>query len=118
VLLYRVDGGLFYANTAEVKDDLERLIDAQDPPPKLVIFEMSSSPAVDLAAAEMLGELHEELAARGIALRLANVEGPVRDMLRRAGLEEAFGALGPDMDISAVVAHWRAGQQLPPASPA
>lgn len=106
VLLYRVDSGLFYANAPVVKDDLEQLIDARSTPPRLVVFDLSSSPVIDLAAADMLGELHDELAERGIALRLAHVDGPVRDMLRKAGAQR-FGGLKPATSIADVIADWR-----------
>ena len=110
VLLYRVDSGLFYANVPNVKENLEQLIDEQDAPPKLVIFDLSSSPSVDLAATDMFGEIYDELATRGIELRLANVDGPVRDMLRQAGMTARFGELGPDLTILEVVEVWRAEQ--------
>jgi hypothetical protein len=42
---------------------------------------------MDLAGSRMLHDLHAELAARGIALRIINARGRVRDLLRADGLE-------------------------------
>jgi MFS superfamily sulfate permease-like transporter len=117
VLVYRVDGAIFYANDTQVRDDLEAVVDAQESPPKLVVFDLSASPTLDLAAADMLGELHESLAGRGIDLRLADVDGPARDLLRRAGQEDRFGTLGPGQTIANVAEQWRAAPQRPPPPP-
>ena len=41
----------------------------------------------------MLHELHSELAARGIELRIVGAHGWVRDLLRADGVGEKVGAL-------------------------
>jgi hypothetical protein len=41
----------------------------------------------------MLHELHSELAARGIALRIVGAHGWVRDLLRADGLGDKIGGL-------------------------
>jgi SulP family sulfate permease len=41
----------------------------------------------------MLHELHNELAARGIALRIVGAHGWVRDLLRADGVSEKVGGL-------------------------
>lgn len=110
VLVYRVDGGLFYANAEVVSSDLERLIDARDTPPQLVVFDLSSSPRIDLAAADMLVELDEALVDRGVTLRLAHVEGPVRDKLRDIGAGDRFGVTHYEVSIADIISAWRVEQ--------
>jgi sulfate permease, SulP family len=41
----------------------------------------------------MLHELHGELAARGIALRIVRARGRVRDLLRADGMDQKGGGL-------------------------
>jgi high affinity sulfate transporter 1 len=106
VVVYRVHGGVFYVNVKKVRDDLERLIDQRTPAPKLVVFDLSASPAIDLASAEMLGDLHDELGERGIELRLAEVGWPVRDALRDFDVAARFGELGPNQSIASVIEQW------------
>jgi MFS superfamily sulfate permease-like transporter len=53
----------------------------------MAICDLSASPSTDLAGSRMLHDLHAELAARGIALRIINARGRVRDLLRADGLE-------------------------------
>ena len=60
---------------------------------RLVVCDLSASPYVDLAGSRMLHELHGELAARGIALRIVGARGWVRDLLRAEGIAEKVGGL-------------------------
>jgi anti-anti-sigma regulatory factor len=74
----------------------------------LAIWSLSTVAAVDLAGAEMLVHLREQLGARGVRLRLADVRGPVRESLRRAGLEAHFGPIEANMAIARIVRDERA----------
>jgi MFS superfamily sulfate permease-like transporter len=52
---------------------------------RTVVCDLSASSYLDLAGSHMLHELHSELAARGIALRIVGARGRVRDLLRADG---------------------------------
>ena len=69
---------------------------------------MGSVPNVDLAGAELLADLHKALGARGIAFRLAEARGAVRDALRRSGYEKAHGLLDSGQPVNVVLSDWRA----------
>ncbi|NMF85868.1 sulfate permease [Nodosilinea sp. P-1105] len=114
VLVYRVDAGLFYANAPTIEAEVLRLVDNQTPPPGLLVFDLASSPRIDLAAADMLKELHDDLGNRGTTLTLAHADGQVRDLLRQAGLAETFGPLGPHQSIPAVIDQWQRSQPPTP----
>ena len=45
-------------------------------------MDLSSSPYVDIAGARLLRELHQELAQRGVAMRLVEARAGVRDLVR------------------------------------
>jgi hypothetical protein len=72
---------------------LNRLGGAERSDIRLVVCDLSASPYVDLAGSRMLHELHGELAARGIALRIVGAHGWVRDLLRADGVGEKAGGL-------------------------
>ncbi|MGJ7562246.1 SulP family inorganic anion transporter [Variovorax sp. GB1R11] len=103
VLVFRANAGLFYANVGKVKADLMEAIANQHETVDLVIFDLSSSPYVDIAATTMFEECHDELKERGITLRVSNLGGYVRGVMRRAGLESRFGSLGPGLDVESLV---------------
>ena len=91
VLAFRVLASLLYFNVDHVRDAVWEKIRAAPAPPKLVVCDLSTSPAVDLAGARMLATLHKELQAAGIRLRLVSAHAAVRDILRAEGLEETVG---------------------------
>ena len=61
--------------------------------PQLVLIDLSSSPHIDLQAAETLGMLHRELATAGVQLQFVEAHAAARDTLRNEGLEEKAGTL-------------------------
>jgi len=77
-----------------------------------VIFDLSSSPYSDIAAAEMLLDLQGELQERGITLKLSNLTGEVRDLLRRDGLDLKFD-IGPRAGVESIVRDWSANGGKP-----
>ena len=74
---------------------------------KLAVFFLGTSPGVDLAGAEMLEELHHALRERGIAFRLAEARGDVRETLRRAGFEQHFFPVVANQPVATVLSQWR-----------
>jgi hypothetical protein len=60
---------------------------------RLVVCDLSASPYIDLAGARMLHRLHDELASRGITLRIVGARGRVRDLLRADGIAEKIRGL-------------------------
>jgi SulP family sulfate permease len=82
VLIVRVESSLLYFNVDHVRDCARRLITAAGMGLRLVIWDLSSSPFVDIAGARMLGEVQRQIAARGIRLQLVEARSDVRDLLR------------------------------------
>jgi SulP family sulfate permease len=114
VLVFRVDGGIFYANVDLVKEELLRLAESQEPVVHLVMLDLDNTPMLDLAAIDMIQEITEELNARGIKLRIAGATGPVRDVLRKAGLADRIPATHDAMTVEQIVEDWEA-HGAPPA---
>ena len=90
LLVFRVEGGLFYFNVENVRAEILRRVEAAAEPVRLVVFDLAVVPHVDLAGARVLGTLRDELAARGGRLLLADARRSVREALRRAMLDQGF----------------------------
>ncbi len=103
VFIFRSDSALLYFNCEYLHDRFVELLEQETPPATCAIWSLSTASAVDLAGAEMLLHLRRELLERGVEFRLADVRGPVRDALRRAGLEEHFGPIEPNMSIASIL---------------
>jgi len=102
-LVFRVESSLFYFNVEHVREAVWQEIRSIGEPLKLVVCDLSTSPAVDLAGARMLAALHTQLQASGIRLRLATAHAAVRDILRVEGLEECVGYFGRRNSLADVI---------------
>jgi high affinity sulfate transporter 1 len=110
VLVVRVEASLLYFNVDNVLREVLARASEQQPPTRLVICDLSTSPYVDLAGARMLARLSTDLAARGIALRLAEARASVRDLLRSEGLEATAGPISRRISVADVVEAFQEGQ--------
>ncbi len=92
LVIFRFDAPLFFANTRTFRDQIRRLA-AADPRPHWIIIAAEPITDVDTTAADMLGDLDEELNAAGTFLVFAELKDPVRAKLERY---ELIGPLDPD----------------------
>jgi sulfate permease, SulP family len=91
-LVIGVNSGIFYANSAEIKDRIVEQIENADTPIKTIILDLGITGDLDVSGAEMLSELHEELNQQGITLRLTHVQTSPRNMLDKMGITSQIGA--------------------------
>ena len=94
-IAFRPEASLLYVNADSVLEAVlqtafEQAIQRNI---RLVVCDLSASPHVDLAGSRMLHQLHDELARRGIELRIVAARGRVRDLLRADGIGEKVGGL-------------------------
>jgi MFS superfamily sulfate permease-like transporter len=115
-LLVRVEAALLYFNVGNVRDAIWEGIRAAPGTLTLVVCDLSTSPMLDMAGAQMLKKLHEELQAAGIRLRLVSARARVRDILRAEGLEERIGYFGRRITVADVVNEFQ-GRTAPADQP-
>jgi MFS superfamily sulfate permease-like transporter len=89
LVLYRFDAPLFFANTDNFRQRVRALAESGDVAWIVVAAEPITD--VDATAGEALHALNDELGAIGVELAFAELKDPVRDWLRRYGIEEAIG---------------------------
>ena len=102
VFIFRVDSALLYFNAEFVRDQFAAQLAAREDTIHTAVFFLGSTPAVDLAGADLLIDLRSHLAARGIDLRLAGARNQVRQDLIRAGIEPS--AVEGYADVEAALA--------------
>ncbi len=99
VTIFRPEGSLVYFNADHVRDAVVEKVRGT-PGIHTVVCDLSASPHVDLAGAEMLKALDTELRAlsggggggsRGASLRIVEARSSVRERLRVQGVEERTG---------------------------
>ncbi len=84
VALLRVDGALYFASAMRIADAIRGLV-ADRPALEAVVLDASAISQLDASGAQELEHVAGELAEAGVALHLATVRGPVRDVLARIG---------------------------------
>ncbi len=92
LLIFRLDGDLFFANADHCAEQIKRAIQDAAQPVLEVLMDYETINFVDTTAAEVLVKLQAELARKHILLSLARVRDSVREILRRMGVEAAIGA--------------------------
>jgi len=85
VVVLRIDGPLYFANAQYLADRLLTLAETREAL-RAVVVDASAIGDADADGAHALAQARERLASRGVALHLATVRGPVRDLLTRSGL--------------------------------
>jgi high affinity sulfate transporter 1 len=91
LLLYRFDAPLFFANAAYFRRRVRRLVAEATRPVRWVVVAAEPVTDVDTTAADILGQLLRELRQQQVTLAFAELKDPVRDRLRRYGLDVAVG---------------------------
>jgi MFS superfamily sulfate permease-like transporter len=93
-LLFRTEASLLYFNADYVRDAVMKRVAETGAGLRLAICDLSTSPYVDLTGAQMLAELHKELAAVNVRLQIVEARASVRDRLAAEGVEEKVGRIG------------------------
>ncbi len=92
VLVVRIDASFYFGNVTFLKEKLRALEAEAEVAPHTVVLDAAGVNMLDSSADVALHEIVHDYEARGIALYLASVKGPVRAMMRRSGLWEVLGA--------------------------
>ena len=106
VLVMRCESSLLYFNTEYVRQRVMEQFSERTDDVQLVVLSLGSVPWIDLAGTELVADLHKTFGERGIAFRLANAHGQVRDALRRIGFERVYGPLQTGQTVDVVIATW------------
>ena len=90
VLIVRFDAPLFFANGGMFDDWVRNRVDNVGPGIRTVVLAAEPITDVDTTAVDELIELDDFLGSKGIRLLIAEMKGPVKDQLRRFGLDDRF----------------------------
>ena len=90
LVLYRFDAPIFFANAELFREHVAAL--ARSGNVRWIVVAAEPVTDIDVTGGETLGALNEELEAAGVALAFAELKDPVRERLRRYGIEDAIGA--------------------------
>ncbi|MDD2197420.1 MAG: sulfate permease [Bacteroidales bacterium] len=103
LLLFRVESSVYYFNTDYIEEHILSKVDYASTSLKTVIWDLNTSPHVDRAGAKMIGQLYQDLKARGILLRIANARAGVRDILRNEEIDQLIGRISREVSLNDIV---------------
>jgi MFS superfamily sulfate permease-like transporter len=98
VLAFRVEASLVYFNVDHVLQTVLQRVQGERELQR-VVYDLSTTPYVDVAGARMLRRLHDELAGKKIALRVVGAHGDVRDRLRFEKLQDWIGPINRHVSL-------------------
>ncbi len=90
VIILRVDAPLYFANMAFLENLLNSILTNRYDL-HTIILDFAAVNDMDAVALETLEERMEEFYNQGINVHIANMKGPVRDLVAKAGWPEKFG---------------------------
>lgn len=85
VRVVRIDAALSFVNATNVKRLIVEHASTLQTAPRALVLDASGINDIDVTGAEMLNEVIDELRETNVSLHLADVKGPVRDVLLRSG---------------------------------
>jgi SulP family sulfate permease len=88
LVAYRFYAPLFFANAQHFVERVRGLVAAGRGRVRWFLVDVQAVTEIDVTAAEMLARLAEELGARGVALKFARANRPLRERLAQVGLGE------------------------------
>ncbi len=90
VLILRVDASLYFANTGFLEDLLHKNL-VEKPEVKWVILDFSGVNDMDAIAINALEEIMDLYREKQVLFLFAEMKGPVRDLVMKAGWKEKYG---------------------------
>jgi len=90
VLILRVDASLYFANTGFLEDLLHKNL-VEKPEVKWVILDFSGVNDMDAIAIDALEEMMDSYREKKVFFLFAEMKGPVRDLIMKAGWEDKYG---------------------------
>jgi SulP family sulfate permease len=116
-LVYRFYAPLLFSNCGYFSERVHSLIAASAAPVRWFLLDAQAISDIDVTAAEMLHALHLELNGKGIELKIAHANRPLRALLERTGLAGEIGAESFFASVHECVAAFQGAGGSPSPSP-
>ena len=107
IIVFRVESGIVYFNVDHILRVVLERADIEAESLRLVVCDLSTSPAVDLAGVNMLFELESVLIKRNIRFHLVEARASVRDLLRLEGAGDRLGRIDRSQMVADVIEQYQ-----------
>jgi len=90
IRIIRIDAAVSFVNASKMKRLVTNHAESLTAEPRALILDAGGINDLDATGAEMLADLIPDIEALDVSFHLAEVKGPVRDVMHRSGLWEKF----------------------------
>lgn len=105
LLIFRVESSLLYFNVEHVQNVVwSRIVGT--PALRMVIFDLSNAPQVDVTGAAMLRSLYKALTSQSVRFRIVEAHAQVRVLLRADGLEDQLGQFDRHVSLDQAIGEY------------
>ena len=91
VIVYRLYAPILFANARYVADRLRELVAAAKPPTRCIVLDMQAVSHIDVTSLQVIRDLHREFESKGVDVRFARANRPLREQLLRWLGDEEIG---------------------------
>ena len=103
LLLFRVEASVLYFNVENIRNTVWTQVLQSVESLKCVIWDLSTSPYVDIAGARLIKKLYIDLEAKGISLKISDAHASVRDILRIEEIDDLLGHISRKISLDELV---------------
>ncbi len=90
ILILRIDMSVFFGNAANIAEQIRAFVAKKGPRLESLVINFSGVNYIDVSGCEVLNELFEEFADKGINIYSMYRKEPVREILRKSGVQDRF----------------------------
>ncbi|WP_027964404.1 SulP family inorganic anion transporter [Halalkalibacillus halophilus] len=88
-IIFRVDAALYFANIAFLEEQLNKLTHEKSETTQ-IILDFSSVNDMDAVAIDELDRIMQDYDRYGVEIIIANMKGPVKDLVKKAGWQQKY----------------------------
>ncbi|REJ75296.1 MAG: STAS domain-containing protein [Acidobacteria bacterium] len=88
VMILRVDMSIFFANANNIAEQIEDLAEEMGDDLKYIVINFSGVNYIDVSGCDVMGELFEELTAKGITIYSMYRKHQVREIMKKSGVDK------------------------------
>ena len=107
ILIYRYDSSLYFANVEHFQETLTDRMTRHGDSLELIILDASAINSIDSTGIHALEEMISNMSERGIKFFIAGAIGPVRDKLKKSGIQEIMGEENFFFDVDDAVKFYK-----------
>jgi SulP family sulfate permease len=114
-IAYRFYAPLLFSNASHFVERVRQLVAASPTPVRWFLVDAQAITDIDITAAEALRALNKELQQRGIALKFAHANRPLRQILERIGFTSEIGRESSFHSVHEAAAAFQADKSVKPS---